>query len=230
MSARQKMWGLLFLVAALAVALVVVRRMSSPTGETGGGVTALPPEEDRPPRGSRPTPSPPGSARPSSPSSEIATGPDDRNTSGGGGVRGEGDAANATDGAAPAATPPPQFEYPLQLRFEAGVRLWIRVQAIQRSLDGRFTFRGTLLQPALAGTIQLEQNTEVSGYGTVNQGQVTMSVTRFRIKGQYYALQSASGSIKPPGAGPAVEITRDRLFEMWFGSSSVYRKATGIEN
>jgi outer membrane biosynthesis protein TonB len=113
-----------------------------------------------------------------------------------------------------------------QLEFEAGVRLWIRVTAISRKPDGSFTFRGSLLQAVtLANTNQLDQGTELAGSGTVNQGHVTVLLTGFTVGGANYALERASGSNRRPGTGPAVELDPGKLFEVWFRSSSVYRKA-----
>jgi hypothetical protein len=113
-----------------------------------------------------------------------------------------------------------------QLEFEAGVRLWIRVTAISRKPDGSFTFRGSLLQAVtLAHTNQLDQGTELAGSGTVNNGHVTVLLTGFTVGGANYALERASGSNRRPGTGPAVELDPGKLFEVWFRSSSVYRKA-----
>ena len=113
-----------------------------------------------------------------------------------------------------------------QLEFEAGVRLWIRVTAISRKPDGSFTFRGSLLQAVtLANTNQLDQGTELAGSGTVNNGHVTVLLTGFTVGGANYALERASGSNRRPGTGPAVELDPGKLFEVWFRSSSVYRKA-----
>ncbi len=112
-----------------------------------------------------------------------------------------------------------------QLRFAGGVRLWIHVTAISRKPDGNFTFRGTLLQPVeLANTNQLDQNTELSGSGKVNNGHVTVRVAAFTVGGANYALQDASGSSKRPGTGLAVELDPGKLLEVWLASSSVYRK------
>ena len=113
-----------------------------------------------------------------------------------------------------------------QLEFEAGVRLWIRVTFISRKPDGSFTFRGSLLQAVtLANTNQLDQGTEMAGSGTVNNGHVTVLLTGFTVGGANYALQRASGSNRRSGTGPAVELDPGKLFEVWFRSSSVYRKA-----
>jgi hypothetical protein len=103
--------------------------------------------------------------------------------------------------------------------------LWIRVTFISRKPDGGFVFRGTLLRAvALANTNQLDQGTELAGSGTVSNGHVTVLVTGFTVGGANYALQSASGSNRRPGTGPAVELDPGKLFELWFASSSVYRK------
>jgi hypothetical protein len=105
--------------------------------------------------------------------------------------------------------------------------LWIRVTSINRKPDESFMFRGTLLQPVtLANANQLDQGTEVSGSGTVNNGHVTVLLTGFTVGGTNYALRhdDASGSNKRPGAGLAVELDPGKLLEVWLASSSVYRR------
>jgi hypothetical protein len=247
MTTQKKIWGLILLVAVLAFALFVVRRMYSPTGEEpwgvsqlrrpttgqkGGGVTALPPTESRPA-------AKPGKAIPSV------------DTDGGGDDTASSEAPSASAGVTltpevkqaiaeeikaqlaaqqGAAAPPPTTatgaasDRPGQLRFEAGVRLWIRVSRISRKPDGNFTFGGTLLQPALAGHVELDQSTELAGYGIVNNGRVTVRVTGFTFREANYTLQGTSRSNRQPGTGPAVEITPGKLLEVWFASASVYQK------
>jgi len=137
-----------------------------------------------------------------------------------------GDSANAPSPAAKSAAAT-AADRTLQLRLEAGARLWIRVTSIDRKPDESFTFRGILLQPVeLANRNQLDQGTEVSGSGTVNNGHVIVLLTGFTVGGTNYALRQddASGSNKRPGAGLAVELTPGKLLEVWLASSSVYRK------
>jgi hypothetical protein len=101
------------------------------------------------------------------------------------------------------------------------------VTFINRKPDGSFTFRGTLLQPvALANTNQLDQDSEVSGSGTVNNGHVTVLLSGFTVGGANYALRQdeANGSNRHPGTGLAVELDPGKLLEVWLASSSVYRK------
>jgi hypothetical protein len=117
-------------------------------------------------------------------------------------------------------------DHPSFLQFEAGVRPWIRVNSMTRQPDGSFSFRGTLLQPiTLAGPVSLDQSTELVGSGTVNGGHVTVSVTGFTVRGENYGLrQAASGVIRKPGSGPAVELNLGKVLEMWLVSASVYEK------
>jgi hypothetical protein len=118
-------------------------------------------------------------------------------------------------------------KHPLQLRVESGVRLWIHVTSINRQPDGSFIFRGTLLQPlALADANQLDQGTELSGSGALNNGHVTILLTSITVGETNYALVQdvASGSNRPPGTGLAVELNPGKLLEVWLASSSVYRK------
>ncbi|MGA7928757.1 MAG: hypothetical protein WCA20_22525 [Candidatus Sulfotelmatobacter sp.] len=243
MSPRKNILGLIFLVVVLGVAVFVLKRLRSPTGPAGGGVAQLHPDASSrvtaplaaKPSAAVPAPSSNGKEQQSTPGSGVLAG------SGGGGTgsRGAGgEAVPAASSAAPApaaksATPAAEDHSPQlapqlapQLEFEAGVRLWIRVTVISRKPDGSFTFRGTLLQTVtLANTNQLDQGTELAGSGTVSTGHVTVLVTGFTVGGANYALQSASGSNRRPGSGPAVELDPGKLFEVWFASSSVYRRA-----
>jgi hypothetical protein len=126
----------------------------------------------------------------------------------------------------PSVTPRAADHRPL-LQFEAGVQLWIGVNSIRRQPDGSFSFRGTLLQPIiLAGSVSLEQGTELVGWGTVNGGHVVVSVTEFTVRGENYGLRSAGSANKKPGSGPAVELNPGKLLEVWFASASVYEKKT----
>jgi hypothetical protein len=104
--------------------------------------------------------------------------------------------------------------------------LWIHLTAINRKPDGSFTFRGTLLQPiTIANANRLDQDTELSGSGTVNNGHVTVLLTGLTVGGANYALQNdAGGSNKRPGTGLAVELDPGKLLEVWLAAASVYRK------
>ena len=119
-------------------------------------------------------------------------------------------------------------DHPLLLQFKAGVQLWIRVNSIRRQPDGRFSFRGALLQPITpTDSVSLDQGTELIGWGTVNGGHTMVSVTEFTVRGENYGLRSAGSANKKPGSGPAVELNPGKLLEMWFASVSVYEKKTG---
>jgi len=251
MSTRQNILGLIFLVFVLAVAVFVLKRLHSPTGPTGGGVALWHPDASRrptapmaaKPSAAVPAPSPNGKEQESTPGSGALAG----SGSGGKSVPAGSRAAQAPAATTPAPpTPAPPTPAPPaptakvaapaaeehsprlapQLEFEAGVRLWIRVTVISRKPDGSFTFRGSLLQAVtLANTNQLDQGTELAGSGTVNNGHVTVLLTGFTVGGANYALERATGSNRRPGTGPAVELDPGKLFEVWFRSSSVYRKA-----
>ena len=229
MSTRNNILGLIFLAAVLASAVFAAKRLIfSPTRP--GGIAALlakskpAPKPLQPkPSAAVPAPSPatvssaaPASAAPSSKGKELATAP------------AAGAVASSKQEPSPAAAAPTATEdHRPQLRLEAGVRLWIRVTAINRKPDGSFTFRGTLLQPVdLANTNQLDQGTELAGSGAVNNGHVTVLLTGFTVGGANYALlqDGASGSSRRPGTGLAVELDPGKLLEVWLASSSVYRK------
>jgi hypothetical protein len=114
-----------------------------------------------------------------------------------------------------------------QLRLESGAHLWIRVTAFNRKPDGSFIFRGKLLQSVdLANANQLDQGTQLTGSGMVNDGHVMVLVKEFQVGGANYALlqRDASGSNKRPGTGLAVELNPGKLLEVWLASSSIYRK------
>ena len=223
MSTRNKILGLIFLVAVLAFALFVAKRLLFQTGPKRGGVTALPPRTSSPittpalpkpsaavPVPSSPVPSSNGQAQEPTPAARVA-------------AAGAAKAPSAVPKGSATATE----DRTLQLQLGAGVRLWIRVTFINRKPDGSFTFRGTLLQPvALANTNQLDQGSEVSGSGTVNNGHVTVLLTGFTVGGANYALRQdeANESNRHPGTGLAVELDPGKLLEVWLASSSVYRK------
>ena len=141
-----------------------------------------------------------------------------------------------TDGSQPGSTNSTarSADHPPLLQFEAGVRLFIRVNSMTRQPDGSFSFQGTLLQPiTLAGPVSLDQSTELFGSGTVNGGHVTVSVAGFTVRGESYGLrQAASGVIRKPGSGPVVELSLGKVLEMWLVSASVYEKTrpTGLKS
>jgi hypothetical protein len=241
MSANQKLAGLIFLTAVLALTLYVLNRVYAPTGEKGGGVAKLLSRKSDAVARAQPKPSAAVPVPSTAPSSNTQTQGRDGDAgalaTGGGGP---GNATTSSSSAPPAQTPgnaapvpsvgnaaPAPAVHLAQLRFEAGVRLWIRITAISRKPDGSFTFRGTLLQPVeLANRNQLDQGTELAGSGTVNNGHVMVLVKDFTVGGANYALQQndASGSNKRPGAGLAVELDPGKLLEVWLAASSVYRK------
>ena len=232
MSARDKILGLIFLVAVLAFALFAGERLLFPAGSKRGAVAAL---LDKSKAASKPLQPKPSAAvlAPPSPPAPFAVQPLAPKPSNAQAQDSTPPAVGAVPGArqepSPAAKGPattPENRLP-QLQLESGVRLWIRVTSINRQPDGSFTFRGTLLQPvALPYAKQLDQGTELAGSGTVNNGHVTVLVKEFIVGETNYALQdSASGSNRPPGTGLAVELDPGKLLEVWIASSSVYRKA-----
>jgi hypothetical protein len=223
MNSRNNILGVIFLVCVLAFTLFVAKRLLFQNGSKGGIVPALHPGATKPvmtpalpkPSAGVQTPSsPPLSSNPQAqqsapPANGVATG------------------VAKTPSLATRGSATETEDRTLQLQFEAGARLWIRVTSINRKPDESFTFRGTLLLPAtLANANQLDQGTEVSGSGAVNNGHVTVLLTGFTVGGTNYALRQddASGSNRRPGAGLAVELTPGKLFEVWLASSSVYRK------
>jgi hypothetical protein len=215
--------GLIFLVAVLAFGLFVAKRLLFQTGPKRGGVTVSPPRAGSPvttpalPKPSAAVPVP-SSLAPSSNGQAQEPTP---------AARGAAAGAAKAPSAVPKGTATATEDRTRQLQFEAGVRLWIRVTLINRKPDGSFTFRGTLLQPvALANTNQLDQDSEVSGSGTVNNGHVTVLLSGFTVGGANYALRQdeANGSNRHPGTGLAVELDPGKLLEVWLASSSVYRK------
>lgn len=120
--------------------------------------------------------------------------------------------------------------YPSQLQFEGGTRLVVHVTSISRQPDGRFTFRGTLLQPVtLAGGVGLDQTAELTGLGAVNGGHATVSVTYFSLRGKKYALRQAPGKAdRQSGTGPAIELDPGKVLEMWFAAASIYEETGGV--
>jgi hypothetical protein len=94
--------------------------------------------------------------------------------------------------------------------------------------NASFQFRGTLLLPVVhPGPVPLDRGTEVIGAGTMRQGQTSLAVTEFVVKGARYTLKVGKGAMKAqtPGAGGAVQFDRSQVLEMWPVSPSIYEKA-----
>jgi hypothetical protein len=234
MGARNKIFGLVFLMAVLAFTVFAAKRLLFRPSPAPSRIDELlnkakpvaKPQQPKPsaavPAQASPAPS---SSTPSSspaisskPQTQVAT-----SSAGASAASGKEPSPSAKGAAAAIENHRPQ------LRVESGARLWIRVRAISRKPDGSFTFRGTLLQPVeLANANRLDQGTELSGSGTVNDGHVTVLVSGFTIGGANYALlqNDATGSSKRPGTGLAVELDPGKLLEVWLASSSVYRKTS----
>lgn len=236
MSTRNNILGLIFLAAVLAFAVFATKRLLFSPPRPGSMAALL--EKSKPAPKPLPKPSAavtaPSSATvsPAAPASAV---PSSAAPSSAGKDQASAPAAIAPskqEPSSPAASLPAGAateteDHRPQLRLESGIRLWIRVTAINRQPDGSFTFRGTLLQPVeRANANQLDQGTEVSGSGTVNNGHVTVLLTAFTVGGANYALRQddASRSNKRPGTGLAVELDPGKLLEVWLASSSVYRK------
>jgi hypothetical protein len=232
MGARNMTLGLVFLMAVLAFTVFAAKRLLF-RAPAKSGVEALlekakPAAKPQQPKPSAAVPAPSAIAPTASASSSVPPAPASNAqpqastpASGGAVASLKKEPSPAPTGAATAIAERPQ------LRFESGARLWIHVTAISRKPDGSFMFRGALLQPVeLANANQLDQGTELSGSGTVNNGHVTVLVKDFTVGGANYALlqRDASGSNKRPGAGLAVELDPGKLLEVWLASTSVYRK------
>lgn len=236
LSARNKILGLIFLVAVLAAGLFVAERLLLPAGSKGGAVAALLDKSKAVAKPSLPKPSaavlaPPSPPAPSAVQPFVArsSATPSSNPQAQGTIPSAGTAPGARQEPFPAAkgaATTTENHLP-ELRLESGVRLWIHVTSINRQPDGSFTFRGNLLQPlALANANQLDQGTELAGSGAANNGHVTVVVREFTVGGTNYALQqdNAIGSNRPPGTGLAVELAPGKLLEVWLASWSVYRK------
>jgi hypothetical protein len=230
MGARNMTLGLVFLMAVLAFTVFAAKRLLFRT-PPASGVAALLEKAKLPVKPPQPKPSaavpapaataPSSSASPSAVPSASNSQPQTSAPPAGGAV------AGLKNEPSPAAKSTATVSDRPQLRLESGARLWIHVTAISRKPDGSFRFRGTLLQPVeLANANRLDQGTELSGSGAVNNGHVTVLVKDFTVGGANYALlQNVSGSNKRPGTGLAVELDPGKLLEVWIASSSVYRKA-----
>jgi hypothetical protein len=230
-STRNNILGLIFLAAVLAFAVFAAKRLVFSPPRPGSIAALL--EKGRPAPKPLPKPSAAVTAPPSATASSGApasAAPSSTPSSNGkeqASAPAAGAVASSKKEPSPAAGATAPEDHRPQLRLEAGVRLWIRVTAINRKPDGSFSFRGTLLQPVtLANRNQLDQGTELAGSGTVNNGHVAVLVKDFTVGGANYALRQddASGSNKRPGTGLAVELDPGKLLEVWLASSSVYRK------
>ena len=231
MSTRNSMFALIFLVGVLAFMIFAVKQLLFRPVPAQRGVAASLDKAKPVAKPSQPKPSAAVSAQPSSAPSSSTTSSSPATSS-----QPQTQAATSSAGAATTASTkapsravtsaaPATKDHVPQLRLQAGVRLWIRVTAINRKPDGSFTFHGALLQPvALANSNQLDQGAALAGSGTVSNGHTRVLISGFTVGGANYALQEASGSGKRPGAGLAVELDPGKLIEVWLASSSVYRK------
>jgi hypothetical protein len=234
MGARNNLVGLIFLMTVLAFTVFAAKRLlfRPPAPDP---VAALLEKGKPPAKPAQPKPSAAVPAPSSAPPSSAAPAPKSNGQAQVSAPAAAGTVASAKKEPSPAArsavtaTEDHRSEdHRPQLRLESGARLWIRVTALNRKPDGSFIFRGTLLQPVeLANANQLDQGTELTGSGMVNDGHVTVLVKEFQVGGANYALlqRDASGSNKRPGIGLAVELDPGKLLEVWLASSSVYRRA-----
>lgn len=123
-------------------------------------------------------------------------------------------------------------EHPAYLRFEAGTRLWIRLNSVKRQPDGSFTFQGSLLLPVnRANEVLIDRGTEVNGSGSVIQGRTSLFITELVVQGARYILSGATGATdaRPPGTGGAVQFDAGQVLEMWLASASTYEKAPDMD-
>ncbi len=230
MNTRNNMLALIFLVGVLAFMIFAVKRLLFRPAPAKSGIAALLDKAKPVAKPSQPKPSAAVSAQPSPAASSSATSSPATST------KPQEQVATSSAGAATTAstkapsravtsTAPATEDPRPQLRFPAGVRLWVRITAISRKPDGSFTFRGALLQPVtLANSNQLDQGAALAGSATVSNGHVRVLISGFTVGGANYALQDTGGSSKRPGTGLAVELDPGKLMEVWLASSAVYRK------
>jgi hypothetical protein len=136
----------------------------------------------------------------------------------------------AKSAAVPKAASIPASELPASVRLEAGSRLWIHVNSINRQPDGSFTFQGSLIQPAAnTGVKPLAPGTELTGSGIVKSGKVTVLVNSFILPGATYLLPAPSGALSEqiPGAGKALQFQNGDVLEMWVSLATTYARAAG---
>ncbi|MFZ0520925.1 MAG: hypothetical protein WAL95_07870 [Candidatus Acidiferrales bacterium] len=99
----------------------------------------------------------------------------------------------------------------------------IRIQLTSGSIpsDGRFEFRGTLLDPAIPviGMV-LGRDTEIRGVGTVQNGEISVVVNDVIIRGVHYPLKAGNGAAK------AVRVGSGNAMQVSFGQGSVYEKVS----
>jgi hypothetical protein len=130
------------------------------------------------------------------------------------------------------AAPKAGNEHPAHFRLEAGTRLWIRLNSVNRQPDGGFTFQGSLLLPVnRANEVLLDRGTEVNGSGSLSQGRTSLFITDLVVQGTRYVLSRTTGSThaQPPGRGEAVQFDSGQILEMWLASASNYEKASDMD-
>jgi hypothetical protein len=112
---------------------------------------------------------------------------------------------------------------PASLRIEAGTAIWIRLNSVSRQAGGSFTFRGSLLLP-VANVILLDQGTLVYGSGAVSQGQTSLLIREFVMRGARYTLSNV-GSSAGGGTGKTVQFDAGQVLELFLASASIYEQA-----
>jgi hypothetical protein len=136
---------------------------------------------------------------------------------------------------AQSSSPPPRPAAPAQplpeaVRIDAGTRVWILLKSTNQRANGGFEFRGVVLLPVTrGGAVVLDRETEVYGFGTVNQGRTSIRIVEFVWRGARYRLREAAGTAaKDLGAGPAVEFNAGQVLETWLATVSTYEKVSGV--
>ena len=117
---------------------------------------------------------------------------------------------------------------PRRVQLSAGIRIWLSLDSKIPETEGRFQFHATLLLPVTdSGTLLLDKDTQVTGFGQTNQKQTVIQITEIVTRGRQFKLSKSStvGS-KAPGVGKAVDFREGRVFEMWLDSVSTF-EATG---
>jgi hypothetical protein len=132
--------------------------------------------------------------------------------------------------AAPPTPAAPAQPLPEAVRIDAGTRVWILLKSTNQRANGGFEFRGVVLLPVThGGAVVLDRETEVFGFGAVNQGRTSIRIMEFVWRGARYRLREAGGvAAKDLGAGPAVEFNAGQVLETWLATVSTYERVSGV--
>jgi hypothetical protein len=114
---------------------------------------------------------------------------------------------------------PSPIPAPVEVRLDAGTRVWISLKSVRQRTAGVSEFSGALLLPVTqAGAMVLDRNTQISGIISVKQGKTTVQIMEFGLNGVRYRLRGTDGEAN------TVRFDAGKVLETWIVSTSIFGK------